>query len=332
MRKEKFQSLGRGLSSLLGDDERVEPVKETACAVPVDFLQPGRFQPRRHFDAGAIASLVDSIRRRGILQPILVRPLAEQPGRYEIIAGERRWRAAQQAQLPEVPIIVRELSNKEALEVGLVENLQRQDLSPLEEAEGYSRLVEEFQHTQEELAQAVSKSRSHVANTMRLLALPDPVKKMLDHGTLSAGHARALLGAQEPVKLAQSIVSRGLNVRQTEKLVQNEGGKTVRKAEHAAHHRDADLIALERDISNRLGVKVRLSFGGQRGELTIYYGSPEQLDDILLRLSAPSSPPSSSAYAYAEGGAAPSDRTGDPEGDSERTDPASDQQQPTSFP
>ena len=168
---------------------------------------------------------------------------------------------------------------------------------------------------------------------MRLLALPDPVKKMLDHGTLSAGHARALLGAQEPVKLAQSIVSRGLNVRQTEKLVQNEGGKTARKAEHAAHpRRDADLIALERDISNRLGVKVRLSFGGQRGELTIYYGSPEQLDDILLRLSAPSSPPSSSAYAYAEGGAAPSDRTGDPEGDSERTDPASDQQQPTSFP
>ncbi|KAF0118308.1 MAG: chromosome partitioning protein ParB family [Rhodospirillaceae bacterium] len=319
MRKDKLQRLGRGLSSLLGDDEIVEPIRETresTQAIPVDFLQPGRFQPRRHFDAGGIASLVDSIRRRGILQPILVRSLAEQPGHYEIIAGERRWRAAQQAQLREVPIIVRELSDKEALEVGLVENLQRQDLSPLEEAEGYSRLVEEFHHTQEELSQAVSKSRSHVANMMRLLVLPDPIKEMLDHGTLSAGHARALLGAQEPVKLAQSIVSRGLNVRQTEKMVQKEGGKIARKAEHAARTRDADLIALERDISNRLGLKVSLSFGGQGGELTIHYRSLEQLDDILLRLNAPGSPlsPPPPAYAHAESEAMPEDSDGTDDG------------------
>ncbi|KAF0137103.1 MAG: chromosome partitioning protein ParB family [Rhodospirillaceae bacterium] len=281
----KAQRLGRGLSSLLGDDAIIALPKEATHEASIDSLHPGRFQPRHHFDEAAIASLVDSIRQRGILQPILVRPLAEQDGHYEIIAGERRWRAAQQAQLHEVPIVIRTLSDREALEVALVENLQRQDLSPLEEAEGYNRLIEEFHHTQEELAQAISKSRSHVANMMRLLALPDLIKTMLDQGALSAGHARALLGAREPVKLARTIVTRGLNVRQVERLVQKEGGKAARK-HTSPPSRDADLVALERDVSHCLGFKVRISFSGQGGTLTIHYNTLEQLDDILLRLNA----------------------------------------------
>lgn len=302
MAEEKRRKLGRGLSALLGDQgvAAAAAVVEGAAALADDNvpppsglrnlavaqLKPGKFQPRRQFDEAAIADLVESVRTKGVLQPILVRP---HDGMYEIIAGERRWRAAQRAQLHEVPVIIRDLTDKEALEVALVENLQRQDLTALEEAEGYRRLVEEFSHTQEELARAVGKSRSHVANMMRLLALPGPVKEMLDQGQLSAGHARALLTAVDPVGLARQVVDKQLNVRQTEKLAGGEGvpaGKPGKgKSQGKLFDKDADTAALERDLTEQLGCKVVLTSSGKGGELTIHYSSLEQLDDILSRLS-----------------------------------------------
>jgi ParB family chromosome partitioning protein len=251
--------------------------------LPVERLRPGKFQPRRRFDEDRIQDLVESIREKGVLQPILVRRDGEDG--YEIIAGERRWRAAQLAQLHEVPAIVNDLSDREAAEVALVENLQRQDLSPLEEAEGYRRLMDEFDHTQEDLAKAVGKSRSHVANTMRLLGLPDPVKGMLDDGRLTAGHARALLVADDTIGLAQQVVARGLNVRQTEKLVQDCAKPKKKAAASAQAPKDPDTAALERDLAALLGLKVTIKFHGKGGELTIAYGNLEQLDDILHRLS-----------------------------------------------
>ena len=297
MAEEKRRNLGRGLSALLGDSAVVAATKMaeggTAPAadgkaaglrtLPIGELKPGKFQPRRQFDEAAIADLVESVRSKGVLQPILVRPYE---GSYEIIAGERRWRAAQRAQLHEVPVIIRELTDKEALEVALVENLQRQDLTPLEEADGYRRLVDEFDHTQEELAKAVGKSRSHVANMMRLLALPLTVKDMLEQGRISAGHARALLTAPDPEGLARQVVDKQLNVRQTEKLAgggakpKSAGGRPGR-----ASAKDADTAALERDLMEMLGCKVRITPHGKGGELAIEYGSLEQLDDILSRLS-----------------------------------------------
>lgn len=300
---EKRRNLGRGLSALLGDSgvAAAASVLEGNAAAPaaaagnqsrglrtlaVSQMKPGKFQPRRQFEEEAIADLVESVREKGILQPILVRPI---DGGFEIIAGERRWRAAQRAQLHEVPVIIREFTDKEALEVALVENLQRQDLSPLEEADGYRRLVDEFSHTQEELAKAVGKSRSHVANMMRLLALPDPIKAMVEAKQLSAGHARALLTADNPVALAREVVDKQLNVRQTEKLAAGEakgkGGASGGGRPPASIHKDADTAALERDLAEMLGVKVTLKSLGKGGELTIHYGSLEQLDDILSRLS-----------------------------------------------
>ena len=204
----KRNQLGRGLSALLGNEsndyaelDRVRAGKN----VPIEFLRPGRFQPRHRFDAGEINALAASITKNGILQPILVRRLPEEPNAFEIIAGERRWRAAQQAKLYEVPVVIRDFSDKEALEVALAENLQRQDLSPIEEGAGYRRLLEEFGYTQTDLADSLGKSRSHVANTIRLLDLPDAVRMLVDEGKLSAGHARALLAAREPVRLAEQV-------------------------------------------------------------------------------------------------------------------------------
>jgi ParB family chromosome partitioning protein len=282
----KRTNLGRGLSALLGeeatDPTESGPSRETNT-VPVEFLHPGRYQPRHQIDEAQIKDLSESIREKGILQPILVRRHPDEANIFEIIAGERRWRAAQLAQLHEVPIIVRDFSDREALEVALVENLQRQDLSPLEEAEGYNRLMEEFTHTQVDLAKALGKSRSHVANTMRLLGLPDAVKTMLDDRSLSAGHARALLNAKNSVKLARRVVRGGLNVRQTEKLVQNQGKGLTRRAKEREN--DTDTLALERDLTNLLGLKVEIKFQGISGTLVFHYSSLEQLDDILHRLS-----------------------------------------------
>lgn len=295
------RGLGRGLSALLGDPvvelPKPAPEPQTAQALadigpakglrnlPVEQLKPGKSQPRRVFEQTAIDDLIESVREKGILQPLLVRPHPDDQDFYEIIAGERRWRAAQAVSLHEVPVIIRSLSDREALEVALIENLQRQDLTPLEEAEGYRRLMEDFSHTQEELAKTVGKSRSHVANTMRLLALPPAVKQLLDNGDLTAGHARALLTSHDPVGLAQQVLTKGLNVRQTEKLAQKSPDKEKAKRDAAAPDKDADLLALERDLSNLLGLKVSIESQGKGGEVTIHYASLEQLDEILHRLS-----------------------------------------------
>ncbi|CAO3352630.1 ParB/RepB/Spo0J family partition protein [Azospirillum melinis] len=286
-------SLGRGLSALFGeateDYSALDKVRQSK-QVPIEFVHPGKYQPRRKFDDEAIQGLVESIRDKGILQPLLVRRDAEDANSYELIAGERRWRAAQIAGLHEVPVIIRDLSDREALEIALIENIQRQDLTPLEEAEGYRRLMEEFEHTQEDLARAVGKSRSHVANMMRLLALPEPVKSMVQDGALTAGHARALLTAPDPAAVAREVVTRGLNVRQTEDLMRGDQPK-AKKGKAAAGGagaapamKDVDLINLEEEISARIGLKVAINPQGQRGTITIHYQTLDQLDDVLHRL------------------------------------------------
>ena len=299
MADDKKKGLGRGLSALLGESgltpDQLEAVqssngaKAAAKTLPVaavSALMPGRFQPRRQFDEDSLAELAESVRTKGMLQPILVRPHPEEVGMFEIIAGERRWRAAQRALLHEVPIVVRDFTDQEAAEVALVENLQRQDLTPLEEAEGYNRLLHEFKHTQEELARALGKSRSHVTNMLRLLTLPDSVQLLLEDGKLSAGHARALVASADPAKAAQQVVERGLSVRQTEALVA-ETGKAKPQAKRAAKasgNADADLAALERDLTESLGLKVSLKSNGQGGELIVQYRTLEQLDDLLTKL------------------------------------------------
>lgn len=286
--KKQRMGLGRGLSALFGEtvaeEETPERVRLTRL-VPVDQVHPGRYQPRRHFDEEALRALVESVRERGILQPLLVRKDESAPPiapRYEIIAGERRWRAAQLAGLHEVPVLVRTLTDREALEIALVENIQRSDLTPLEEAEGYARLMEEFQHTQEDLARAVGKSRSHVANMLRLLALPDPVKTMVQDGRLTMGHARALLTANDPVRLAQDVARRGLNVRQTEQMVKQATDADIDRA--VAKLKAPDTVALEREVSNALGLKVTLTSKGARGSLRIHFETLDQLDEVLTRI------------------------------------------------
>jgi ParB family chromosome partitioning protein len=294
------RNLGRGIAALFGEEEsdnttldKVRPGK----SVPVEFLHPGRFQPRRVFDDAELAALADSIRQKGVLQPILVRRDPDRPDSYEIIAGERRWRASQLARLHEVPVIVRELEDRDALEIALIENLQRQDLNPIEEAEAYQRLMNEFQHTHEALAESIGKSRSYVSNTLRLLGLPAPVREMVSDGRLSAGHARALLGAPDPVALADEVVRNNLNVRAAERLAQagKEAAKSpaipaTKRAMKEPEHKDVDTLALERDLSNMLGLKVTISFSGKGGELSIQYNTLEQLDEVLHRLKKPIGP------------------------------------------
>ncbi len=286
------RGLGRGLGQLFGDDAQdyAELDKHRqAKSVPIDQIYPGRFQPRKHFDEEALATLVESIKAQGILQPILVRRHPESANAYEIIAGERRWRAAQLAQLHEVPILIKDLPDRDALEVALVENIQRQDLNAVEEAEGYRRLVDEFGHTQEDLAKVVGKSRSHVANLLRLLTLPEPVRKLVETGQLTAGHARALVGNPDAEVLAKRIVDKGLTVRQTEKLVTPEkaSGPTAKIAAPT----DPNTAALERDLETLLGLRVKVAYDGKTGSLTIYYGTLDQLDGLLSRITQ-SAPPS----------------------------------------
>ena len=276
------RGLGRGLGALMGEAGAVAPGHEPATLATAD-LAPGPFQPRRNFDDDELASLADSVRERGIMQPILVRPDPKAEGRYEIVAGERRWRAAQAAQLHEVPVIIRELDDRDSLEFALIENIQRQDLGALEEAEGYRRLIDEFELTQETLAQQVGKSRSHVANMLRLLSLPDGVREMVDAGALSAGHARALLAAQDPEALAKTVAAKGLNVRQTETLVKQAASGLV-KALVEKVPRNPDTVKLEEDLAGALGMRVRLVERGEAGELRIAYRSLEQLDDLIARL------------------------------------------------
>ncbi len=281
------RQLGRGLSALFG--EEAEDYAELDAArqsktVPIGLLRPGRFQPRRDFDDAQMDSLVQSVKERGILQPLLVRRDPDDPDTYEIVAGERRWRAAQLARLHEVPIVVKELTDAGALEIALIENIQRQDLNPLEEGEGYKRLIDEFEHTQEALSRALGKSRSHIANTLRLLNLSPPLKEMLIKGDLTAGHARALLNLDDPDELARRIVKQGLNVRQTERLVKR--AKAAGRQTAAAPRKDPDTVALENDLSDLLGLRVTVNFRGdaQGGELVIHYKTLEQLDEVLHKL------------------------------------------------
>jgi ParB family transcriptional regulator, chromosome partitioning protein len=274
------RGLGMGLSALLGSaGERASA--EGVHMVPIEFLRPAALQPRRYFGEDELAALTESIRAKGVMQPLLVRRLSDGDEHYEIVAGERRWRAAQLAGCHELPVVVYALSDREALEVALLENVQRQDLTPLEEAEGYRRLIDEFGHTQEELARTLGKSRSHIANLIRLLGLPASVRTMLERGELSAGHARALLGAPDPAPLARQVVTKELNVRQTEAMVRNQR-QSIRSS--TSDPRDANTVALERDLSLRLGLPVTLQPRRSGGTLSIAYRSAEQLDDLIKRL------------------------------------------------
>ena len=276
--KEAGPRLGRGLAALLGDTGPVVP--GGVRSLPVESLQPSPFQPRGPMDQTALNELADSIRLRGILQPILARTLPGASDTYQIIAGERRWRAAQQAGLHEVPVFVRDMADSEAMAAALVENLQREDLNAIEEAEGYRRLLEEFGLTQEKLGDAVGKSRSHVANVLRLLNLPPSVQVALKRGELSAGHARALLAHPEPEKAALAVIARGLNVRQTEALAQGRPAS----GDRPAPHRDVETLALERSLSERLGLRVELTPQGKGGSLRISYRSLDQLDGVIALL------------------------------------------------
>lgn len=287
MSTQKRKSLGRGLNALLGDDKTSRPDTASESSgtqvAPIELLHPGKYQPRHVMDKAAIDELAASIAEKGVLQPLLVRPHPDRSGQYEIIAGERRWRAAQQAKLHEIPIVLREFSDVEALEVGLIENLQRQDLSPIEEAEGYQRLLDEFSHTQEKLADVVGKSRSHVANTLRLLGLPEGVRSLVENGSLSAGHARALIGMDDPVSLARKIVKEGLSVRQTEKLARAASEPKASSASKPV--KDPDTVALEQSLSGMLGLRVNIQSGKSGGSLTIHYKTLDQLDGVLHRIS-----------------------------------------------
>ena len=292
----KPRGLGRGLSALMADvnlsEESADPAARPAkpdTSMPVEKLEPNPDQPRRHFSEEALKELSDSIREKGIIQPIIVRESPRVAGNYEIIAGERRWRAAQLAQLHDVPVIIRDLDDTEVLEVAIIENIQRADLNPIEEAMGYRQLMDRFGHTQEKLAEALSKSRSHIANLMRLLQLPDEVQDHLRKGQLSAGHARALITTEDPVALAREVISRGLSVRDTEKLAKKgapRGQKTPKT--RAASEKDADTRALEQDLSANLGLKVAIDHvaGQENGQMVIRYGTLEELDALCRVLSA----------------------------------------------
>jgi ParB family chromosome partitioning protein len=290
------RGLGRGLSALIGEPQGERP-RDGLRKVPVGDLRPGRFQPRTHFNPEEIDSLADSLRRQGMLQPILARPvLAGADGDLEIVAGERRWRAAQLATLHEVPVLVREFSDVEVIEIALVENLQRTDLGPLEEAAAYKRLHDEFGFNQAQIGEAVGRSRSHVANTMRLMDLPADVQAMLDDGRLTAGHARALLGGEDPSALAGIVLARGLSVRDTEALVKDgtqgdargtsSGGTSVAMAAPG----DADTRELEHRLSERLGLKVEVKGRGEQGRLVVHYRNLDQLEEVIAKLESNSRP------------------------------------------
>ena len=283
--RRKRPALGRGLAALFGDaGGRLMTEPGAPRSVPIETIRPSPFQPRRHFAAAELDGLAQSIREKGIVQPLLVRPIEDavdtSGADFELVAGERRWRAAQRAGLHRVPVIVRPLGDLEALEIALVENLQREDLSALDEAEAYSRLMRDFGRSQTDLAEAFGKSRSHVANTVRLLSLPVPVRQRLDEGELTAGHARALLAAPDPAALAGEVVRRGLNVRATERLVRRRL-ETPPKPRRA---RDADTAALERELGAALGLRVTLAPRRRGGALTLHYTSLDQLDRVLKLL------------------------------------------------
>ena len=284
---DKNLGLGKGLSALMGDDfsEAEMPTENNGITlINIDLLVPSPFQPRRVFNEAALLDLVHSIREKGVLQPLLVRKRPD--GIYEIIAGERRLRASKQAGLTQVPVIIKDFDDKAALEVALIENLQREDLNPLEEAEAYRRLLTEFQYTQDELSKVVGKSRSHVANMMRLLDLPDDIKQLIENKELTIGHARALLNAQNPSELAHEIIENGLSVREAEKIAVSKGGVKTRQKKNPAPQKDGDILALEKEMSNLLKTKVNINWNGQGGTVVISYQNLDTLDVILQKLTA----------------------------------------------
>jgi ParB family chromosome partitioning protein len=297
---EKNRRLGRGLSALLGEPEAEhlesgtdtpQPAGKAAGvqALPIELIRPNPDQPRRTIGEDELAALAASISEKGIVQPILVRPVASENHSYEIVAGERRWRAAQRAQLHEIPALIRELNDLETLEIGIIENVQRTDLNPVEEAQAYKQLIDKFGHSQERIAQSVSKSRSHVANMVRLLALPEPVLTMLADGQLTTGHARAIATAPDPEELALVVIARDLSVRAAEALSRkalDRPSPPKRKSKDKLVEKDSDTKALEADIAARLGLDVDIRHGSKGGEIRVQYQTLEQLDDVCRRLSA----------------------------------------------
>ncbi len=289
----KKRGLGRGLGALFEDEEGVYPMADADGQTPgirrvllgVDQLQPGLYQPRKYIDKKSITELAESIAIHGVLQPLIVRAVKDssRTDAYEIVAGERRWRAAQEAQLHEVPVILMDLEDEAALEIGLIENLQREDLNVLEEAQGYQLLMDEFKLTQERVALKVGKSRSHVANSVRLLNLPDSIKTMIKQGKLTAGHARALVNAENPEELAKSIIEQGMSVRDIEQVA---GARSKTTKKNKKPSKDIDTVALEDEMSNALGMRVTIDIkGGGVGSLKINFKSLDQLDEVLHRLS-----------------------------------------------
>ena len=294
-KKPDRKGLGRGLSALMADVNLIKGdveggdvrTSQSATLLPIEQISPNPNQPRRDFDAGRLEELADSVRAKGIIQPIVVRPM---PGRdtYQIVAGERRWRAAQMAQLHTVPVVVRSFSDDEVLEIAIIENIQRADLNAVEEALGFRQLMDTFGHTQEKLAEALSKSRSHIANTMRLLSLPDDVQAMIRNGKLTAGHARALIGSADPLALALKVVNSGLSVRETEKLAKSVSLSRPSGAQRAAREeKDADTKAIEADLSANLGLSVTIDHdaSGEGGVLRLKYSTLDQLDVLCQVLS-----------------------------------------------
>lgn len=287
----KKKGLGRGLSALMADVSETEATASTSGdgveSLPIERIKPNPDQPRKRFTEEDLNDLTASITAKGIIQPLIVRQMGDD---YQIVAGERRWRAAQQAQLHEVPVVVREFDDTEVLEIAIIENVQRANLNPIEEALGYRQLMDKFGHTQEKMAEALGKSRSHIANVLRLLQLPGDVVGMVEDGQLSSGHARALITASDPLGLAREIVKKGLSVRATEALAKKSGASSGqnRKMPGGAADKDADTRALEQDLMGALGMKVSLAHapGAEAGQLTLHYKSLEQLDDLCRRLAS----------------------------------------------
>ncbi|MWB76941.1 ParB/RepB/Spo0J family partition protein [Pseudooceanicola sp. 216_PA32_1] len=298
--RKKTRGLGRGLSALMADVGQDDAVQSSAAAtprrpdmyVPIEQVAPNPDQPRRSFTPEHLEELAASIREKGIIQPLIVREKVQGEQRYEIVAGERRWRAAQMAQLHEIPVLVREFDDTEVLEVAIIENIQRADLNPVEEAAGYRQLMDRFGHTQEKLAEALGKSRSHIANLLRLLHLPEEVQTFLREGKLSMGHARALITSEDPGAVARKVIQGGLSVRETERLAKGAseaaGGATRAPKAPAALEKDADTRALEGDLSAATGLKISIDHagGGESGQVVIRYANLEELDEICRMLSA----------------------------------------------
>ncbi len=306
MMQEKPKSrLGRGLDALFAEEEVYTPSavegnfsnnqQENNPAngltlMPIEFIRPGAFQPRHYFNEDALNDLAQSIKEHGVLQPLLIRPITDEVDQFEIIAGERRWRAAQKAQLHEVPVIIQEFSDTAALEIGLIENLQREDLNAIEEALGYRRLIDQFEYTQEKLADKIGKSRSYVTNSLRLLKLPEDVQKFVEDQKISVGHARALVGSNDPSGLSHRVIKEGLSVRDLERFLsksssddQKTPSKTIKKP--SSGKKPVEITRLEDEMTNILGLKVTIDGAGQKGQVTLHYTDLDQMDMLLRKLS-----------------------------------------------